>query len=368
MENMKVLVVAGSSGGHIFPAVALLEYLKQKDSQTEVLLVLPKRSIGKNIGAFGFKTAYIDSVNIELKINYRNLTAVFKFFKCACQSLFIILRFEPEVVIGFGSIVSIPLVMLGWLMRLKVVLHEQNVIPGKANRFLAKFCGQIAVSFERTRGYLKGCSSKVVFTGNPLRGNLTRVNKEKCREFFALEENKLTLLVMGGSQGSLRLNRGFLRALAVLPGRENIQVIHLTGSNEQIDFAQEYSDIKIKARIFPFLNEMEYALSLTDLAVCRAGAVSIQELIHYQLPAVLLPYPFADQHQMANARVLEEKGAAVILEDKELDSDKLKNILQEILTNPGKLEKMRLGYGSFKPGAAAKHLAELVMDRNTSHG
>jgi len=365
---MKVLVVAGSSGGHIFPALALLEHLKQNYSQTDTRLVLPKRNIKKDIENLGFKVAYVDSVSIEAKINSRNLLAIIKFLKGAWQSLIILLRFEPEVVVGFGSITSIPLVMFSWLMRLKVVLHEQNVVPGQANCFLAKFCDRIAVSFEQTREYFKDCPNKIVFTGNPLRGNLVKVDKTKCREFFVLEENKFTILVMGGSQGSLRINQGFLKALAALPGRKNLQVIHLSGSYDEAKLSREYADLEVKARIFPFLNEMEYALSLVDLAVCRAGATSIQELIHYRLPAVLLPYPFAHQHQMVNAGVLSAIDAAAILEDKDLDSDKLRVILEKILGDPRILEKMRRGYDSLKQVEAAKLLAELVMDRNIGHG
>ncbi len=365
---MKVLVVAGSSGGHIFPALALLEHFKRNHSQVNTLLVLPKRNIKKDIGGSGFRTVYVDSVSLGKKINYRNLVEAFKFFRSFWQSLEIILRFNPEVVISFGSITAVPLVVFGWLLRLKVVLHEQNVVVGQANRFLIRFCDRIAISFQESRIFLEGCSNKVVFTGNPLRRNLVRLDKTKCREFFVLEENKFTVLVMGGSQGSLRLNQGVLKALSGLSVRENFQVIHLTGFHDAAELNREYARIKVKARIFPFLEEMEYAYCLADLAVCRAGATSIQELIHYRLPAVLLPYPFAYQHQMANARVLEERGAAVVLEDKELDSDKLKNILGEIFSNPLNLEKMRSGFDGFKPTDAAEHLAELVLNRSTVHG
>ncbi len=364
---MRVLVVAGSSGGHIFPALALLECLKLKFPQADALLVLPRKNVSKVIEAKGFKIAYIDSVPLKAKIDYRNLVSIYKFFKGCWQSLIILLRFNPEVVVGFGSIASVPLVVLSWLMRIKVVLHEQNVIPGQANRFLANFCDRLAISFSQTREYFKFSSKKLVFTGNPLRRELIKVDKRKCREFFALEENKFTILVMGGSQGSRKINQDFLKALSFLPERDNLQVIHLAGSHDQPELSRDYSSLSVKSRVFAFLNEMEYALSLADLAVCRSGATSIVELIYYRLPAILLPYPFAYQHQMANARVLESKGAGIILEDKELDSNKLKNVLEEVLRDPRKLEEMRLAYDSFAQGDAACRLAELVMDANIGH-
>lgn len=364
---MKVLVVAGSSGGHIFPALALLDYLQEHFSQTDLLFVLPKKNVQKDIKAEGFKLAYIDSVSLAAKIDRQNLISVYKFFKASWQSLIILLRFSPDVVVGFGSIASIPLVVISWLFRIKVILHEQNVIPGQANRFLANFCDRIAISFEQTREYLKPYSKKIVYTGNPLRKNLIKLDKRKCREFFALEENKFTVLVMGGSQGSLKVNQGFLKALAALPSKDNLQVIHLAGSHDQEKISRDYSNLSIRSRVFAFLNEMEYAFNLADLTVCRAGATSIQELIYYRLPAVLLPYPFAYQHQMANGRVLESKGAAMILEDKDLDSDKLKDILEGILSAPEKLSEMRAGYDYFKTTEAAGELSRLIMDTNIGH-
>jgi UDP-N-acetylglucosamine--N-acetylmuramyl-(pentapeptide) pyrophosphoryl-undecaprenol N-acetylglucosamine transferase len=365
---MKVLVVAGSSGGHIFPALALLEYLKKNYSQTDNLLVLPRRNVRKDTQAWGCKVAYIDSVALKARIDWQNILAAGKFLKGAWQSFLILLRFEPDVVVGFGSIASIPLVIFCWFARLKVILHEQNVIPGQANRLLSLFCDRIAVSFPQSREYFKSRSNKVVFTGNPLRVDLVRRDLAECREFFSLAENKFTILVTGGSQGSQRLNRGFLKALAGLPQKSNLQVIHLAGAQDENWVKQEYADIGIAARVFPFLNEMEYAYCLADLSVCRAGATGIQELIHFQLPAVLVPYPFAYQHQMANALVLQDQGAAMVIEDKELDSGKLREILDKLLNDPRNLDKMRQAYDGLKTGNAGQRLAELVMDRDIGHG
>ncbi len=364
---MKVLIVAGSSGGHIFPALALLEYLKDNYPLADTQLVLPRRNSGSNIEVKGFKTVYIDSATLKASFDRRNLAAIYKFLKGFWQSFFIILRFKPDVVVGFGSIASIPLVLLSWLARIKVVLHEQNVIAGQANCFLLRLCDRMAISFEKTRDRLKPHSDRIVLTGNPLRKNLIKIDRAKCLEFFSLEENRFTVLVMGGSQGSFGINQGFLKALLALPAKDNLQVIHLAGSSDREKLIREYSRLPVKSRVFSFLNEMEYALSLADLAVCRAGATSIQELIYYRLPAVLLPYPFAYQHQTANARVLEAQGAAEIVEDRELDSNKLKDVLSGILNDRQKLARMRAGFDFFKPKNAARELSALVMDTNYGH-
>jgi len=361
---MKVLVVAGSSGGHIFPALALLDRLKSGHSGVKTLLAVPKKNIKKGTGAFGCGVSYINSVPLQAKLDSRNLLNAFKFVRGSWQSLIIILRFKPDVVVGFGSIFSIPIVILGWLMRVRVILHEQNVIPGQANRFLFEFCDRMAVSFEASRKYIRDRRNKIVFTGNPLRSRLVRADKEKCREFFVLDQNKFTILVMGGSQGSMRINRAFLKALSGFPGRDKLQIIHLSGFLDKAQLNREYSHLGVSVRIFHFLDEMEYALSLADLAVCRAGATSIHELAHYRLPAILLPYPYAYQHQSANARVLAEAGAAVAIDDCELDSDKLSVELKAILGSADRLEKMRSGYDKLKIVDGAGELAALVMDRN----
>jgi UDP-N-acetylglucosamine--N-acetylmuramyl-(pentapeptide) pyrophosphoryl-undecaprenol N-acetylglucosamine transferase len=352
---MKVLVASGASGGHIFPALAFLDALKEANKDAEVLLVLPRNNIGQGREIPFNNVRYISVSAVRLNLHPESLFSILKLFKAALESLFILLQFKPDVVVGFGSLSSVPMILLAWFLRIKTLIHEQNVIPGRANRFLAKFCDKIAISFEKTKQHLEGYKDKTVLTGNPLRKDLIRLNRFKALDFFGFKANRFTLLVMGGSQASHSINLGFLKALSGLSGRSGLQVIHLCGADDLDLLDLAYQDLKINFKLCVFLKEMQYAYSAADLAVCRAGATTIQELIYFALPAILIPYPFAREHQMANALLLQENGCVAIIQDAELETPKLRSLLEGFIGMPASLQAMRTGYDSLR-GLTQGHL------------
>ena len=167
---MRILVITGASGGHIFPALGFLDILRDKYKDISTLLVLPRiNNIINQMQKFDYQVKYISVSSIKLNLDFKNFMAIFRFFKGTLESIVILLSFKPDIIVGFGSLVSVPMVMLAWLLRIKTLIHEQNVIPGRANRFLARFNDKIAVSFAETEGYLKKYKRKVVLTGNPIR-------------------------------------------------------------------------------------------------------------------------------------------------------------------------------------------------------
>jgi UDP-N-acetylglucosamine--N-acetylmuramyl-(pentapeptide) pyrophosphoryl-undecaprenol N-acetylglucosamine transferase len=358
---MRVLVVAGSSGGHIFPALGFLDSLKEKDKSIESLLVLPRKSLENGIEISGYKIRYISLSPIRLSLDLQNILSIVKFFQGSVESLFILLEFKPDLVIGFGSLATVPIVLCAYFLRIKTLIHEQNVIPGRANRFLAKFCNRIAVSFEETKEYLKDYKNHTVLTAHPIRRDLIRIDKSKALDFFGLKEDKFTLLVMGGSLASHKINIVFLKALSEKAFKSRLQLIHLCGRKDFDLLNSSYKDLGVNFRLLDFLKEMQYAYSASDLAICRAGATTISELIFFKVPAVIIPYPYAGGHQTANAKILEKKGCAVILEDKNLDSDKLQKMLQGLIESPQNLERMRLGYDSLKINKANELLSEALF-------
>lgn len=358
---MRVLVVSGSSGGHIFPALAFLDSLKKKDENVESFLVLPRKSLQDGIEVSGYRIKYIPISSIRLSLDLRNIFSLFAFLRGSLESLFILLEFKPDIVIGFGSLVSVPMLLLASFLRIKTLIHEQNVIPGRANRFLARFCSRIAVSFQESKKYLKGYEKKTVLTGNPIRRDLIRVDKSKALDFFGLKEDNFTLLVMGGSLASHKINIVFLKALSEKTFKSRLQVIHLCGRKDFDLLNSGYKDLGVNFRLLDFLKEMQYAYSASDLVICRAGATTISELIFFKVPAVIVPYPYAGGHQTANAKVLEEKGCAVIMEDENLDSDKLQKTLQSLIQNPENLEHMRFSFNSLKINNANELLVEAVF-------
>lgn len=362
---MRVLVVAGASGGHIYPALAFLERLKEEKNVSDTLLVLPSRSIKADFKPGNYKIKYIASARISFSLNRSNIIALFKFIKGAWDSFRILLEFKPDIVAGFGSIDSIPMIMLAWFFRIKILIHEQNVLPGRANRFLARFADKIAISFPDSMRYLGCAREKIVLTGNPIRRELRKAGKEEALNFFGLDKNKFTILVMGGSQGSQHINSVFLEAVALMDDISTVQIIHLTGKDGHDQAADTYRKINIKAKVFGFLSSMEYAYGAADLVICRAGASTLSELIHFELPAILIPYSFAYAHQFKNARILEEKGTGIIIKDSELKAQGLKKLLEGFIHNPDRIAVMRGHYANTckydAAGELVKAVASLLM-------
>jgi UDP-N-acetylglucosamine--N-acetylmuramyl-(pentapeptide) pyrophosphoryl-undecaprenol N-acetylglucosamine transferase len=358
---MKILTVTGASGGHIYPAIAFLENLALSERGDEALLVLPSRSIKADFGLSKYPIEYIASGRVRFSFDRRSILAFLSFLKGGWESFLILVKFRPDVVVGFGSIDSIPLVMLAWFFRIKTIIHEQNVLPGKANRFLSRFADKVAVSFPESKSYFKLTPGKIVLTGNPIRSSLKRINKEEALNFFGFDKEKFTILVMGGSQGSNHINSAFFNALNLIGGRDSLQVIHLLGKDERSGALEAYARINIKAKVFDYSNAMEFAYSAASLAITRAGASTVAELIYFKLPAVFFPYPFAYKHQLENAKVLSGRGCAVIMDEKNLDEKIFPESLELLIKDKNILNKMVSNFESFPLTFAAHRLKEEVF-------
>lgn len=358
---MKILTISGSSGGHIYPMLGFLDALTSKHKDIDLLLVLPSKCITNGVENFGYKVNYICISSIKLSFNFRNLVAIVKLIRGAWQSIIVLLKFKPDIVVGFGSLVTLPMILFARLFRIKTLIHEQNVIPGRANRFLAGFTDRIAISFSETRGHFKNYEREVVLTGNPVRKELNRIDKNKALDFFGLNGNKFTILVMGGSQSSHRVNLGFLAAVSQMQDKSAFQVIHLAGIKDLELLKKSYKELNINFRLFDFLGPMQYAYSASDLVVSRAGATTITEIISYKLPAIIIPYPFAYEHQLANARVLERMSSGIIIQDKELDGAALALNMDYLINNSERIKTMRSCYDNIPLPNANDLLVEAVL-------
>jgi UDP-N-acetylglucosamine--N-acetylmuramyl-(pentapeptide) pyrophosphoryl-undecaprenol N-acetylglucosamine transferase len=363
MMPARILVATGSSGGHIFPATAFLESMKEKHPDIETLLLLPEKSRGRiaSLDACGYNVKYIPISSFGLSLKLENIKGFLGFLKGAWESLRALLKFHPDIVVGFGSLPSVPAVIFGWLLREKTLIHEQNVIPGKANKLLAEVADKIAVSFEGTGKYLRRHKDKIIVTGNPLRKEMSRVDKQSALEYFKFRNNKLTVLVMGGSQGSRRLNDEFLGAVSLIKDRSGLQIIHLTGKADYESLKQRYNSLGVDFALFDFFRPMHYAYCASDIALSRAGATTAAELAYFCLPAILVPYPYAYEHQYENAKALEEKGCAVIVKDKDLSAASLKERLEALASDRSPLERMRSKCAGFKEQDANELLIREVV-------
>lgn len=361
---MKVLAVTGASGGHIFPAVSFIQALSKRSGQVDALLVLPKRSLKAGESLAGYKIKYISTSVVTARLTSANLLAIARFVKGFWESLNIIIKFKPDLVVGFGSLDSIPCVFTAWLFRIKTLIHEQNVLPGRANRLLARFSDRVAISFPGSREYFSVSQQKLVLTGNPLRQQVKKIDRDQALGFFGFAGDKFTILVMGGSQGSRHINTGFLNAVAGLSNLSAIQVIHLAGTGDLEGIKEGYRKRNIRAKVFDFLGNIEQAYSASDLAISRSGATTISELIFFKLPAIISPYPFAYSHQLENARILQDKGCAIVIKDDELDKEILRESIGGLINDRVKLERMRLGFEDLPGGNAADLLVDAALSLN----
>lgn len=360
----RILAVTGSSGGHIFPAFAFLEELKKK-ADNDFILVMPENSLKlaqDQVKRYNIK--YISVSRLKKGLDPKNLLSILNFFKGSFQSLGLILKFSPDTVVGFGSMCSIPVIFWAWLFGKKSIIHEQNVVLGRANRFLARFAGRIAVSFEESREGLRNYRDKIVFTGNPLREDLRTVERNKAAAFFGFDAEKFTILVMGGSSGSRNINLNFMKAVLRLPEKSSLQIIQLSGEKDLSALESGYKDSGLSFRIFPFLEEMSYAYSASDLVICRAGATTISELMHFRLPAILVPYPYAYKHQLYNAKVLTGRKSALMLEDAELCLGSLEETLAGLIRDRSRIKEMRESYPDREQINSAQLFLEAVLSLN----
>ncbi|MCX5713684.1 MAG: UDP-N-acetylglucosamine--N-acetylmuramyl-(pentapeptide) pyrophosphoryl-undecaprenol N-acetylglucosamine transferase [Candidatus Omnitrophica bacterium] len=357
---MKILVVTGKSGGHIYPALSFLEALEERFKDVEILLVLPAKNVLSDKGLPRRNIAYLSISPVSLKLNKKNLKGFLNLCKGFSESARILSGFKPDLVVGFGSIASLPMVILAWLCRVRIILHEQNVSPCRANRLMAFCADRIAVSFKETLPVFKNYERKTVVTGNPLRKQLSISPQKEALGYLGLGEDKCTILVMGCSQGSHNINAQFMQCVSLAENKSSFQVIHLVGGSDYDVLEKAYKSQGIDFRLFSFLESMQYAYSAADLVVSRAGATTITELIFFKKPAILIPYPYAYRHQLNNARILSERSSAVILEEDSLTALVLKNQIQSLIEDRARLEAMRRGFEGIMPQDAAGLLADLA--------
>lgn len=327
---MKILIVAGGTGGHIFPAIRLAEEISSMKSD-EVIFITSSRPKHmdllnrKNIRSYSLPIIAMQSGSIFSILNFaiRLLIGIVK-------SLILLLRLRPGIVIGFGGYVTGPILLLASLSGAKTIIHEQNVYPGRANRILARFVDRIAVNFSESTGYLKGFESKVFISGNPLRREiLSRIPYPVSN----IPEKTFTLLAMGGSQGSQTLNRIIPKALDLIGDdkKKMLEIVHISGDRDRDEVMRSYRDKNIKNRVLSFTDEIHKFYNESDFVISRSGATTISELLFLAKPSILIPYPYAQNHQRFNAEVLSKKGAAVLIEEAQLTAEALKDAIVKFM-------------------------------------
>lgn len=370
---MKVLFTGGGTGGHIFPIIAVAReirkiyegkelqffYLGPKDEFTSILLsqegIKVKRVLAGKIRRYlGWKSFFQNLIDLLIKIPFGILQAFFYVFFLA-----------PDLIFSKGGYGSIPGVIAGFLLRVPIFLHESDIAPGLANRFLSRFSGDIFVSFPKTE-YFK--PSKMILIGNPIRREILKSPKQEAQEFFKLISKKPVILILGGSQGAQRINDEILEVLQEL--LENFEIIHQTGQKNYKQVRAEAKvviskDLEKYYHVFPFFKEEELkkAYSIADLIIARAGSGSIFEIAALGKPSILIPLPEAAQnHQIKNAYSFAQKGACLVLEEANFTSRFFLEKLKYLFSQPEELEKMSKATKDFARPLAAKRIAQQLVN------
>ena len=361
---MKVVIATGGGGGHLYPALSLAEELNSR--QADILFAVNR--LVPSLTAKGYRFERILTFPAPYGFSFK----IFAFLTVLpigfLQSFFLLKKFKPGVVVGFGGYFSFPVVLAAVILKVPTLIHEQNVLPGRANRLLSKFVKRIAVGFEEAGKYFK--DKPTVVTGNPIREDAlnSAPGREKALKEFGLEADRFTILVMGGSQGASGLNVLFIYALLRIEDRKGLQIIHLTGERDYEVIKADYGALTLKYKIFSYLDRMELAYCLADLVISRAGASTISELTALGLPAILIPYPGAGAHQSKNAGYLAAHGAAIVLEEENSNPTRLKVVLTGLLKDRKKLKSMaRASKALGRLGAAGKLADEVISLSQKRH-
>ncbi|MCB1919022.1 MAG: undecaprenyldiphospho-muramoylpentapeptide beta-N-acetylglucosaminyltransferase [Candidatus Competibacteraceae bacterium] len=329
-----ILIMAGGTGGHVFPALAVAERLRIHGAA--VTWMGARRGLEATlVPKAGIPMEWIEVAGLRGKSLRQRLLMPVMLSQALWQAGRILRRLRPAVVLGMGGFASGPGGIMARLLGIPLVVHEQNAIAGLTNRWLARVAGRVFEAFPGTFPSTR----QAVAVGNPVREVIANLPSPAVR--FASRAGRRRLLVLGGSQGALALNQRVPQALALLDARERPEVWHQAGGQLHKAAEVAYRDAGITAQLTPFIENMAEAYGWADLVLCRAGALTIAELAAAGIGAVLVPFPFAvDDHQTANARFLEKAGAALVVQQAELTAERLAALLRELLSDRDRLLRM----------------------------
>lgn len=337
---MRMIITGGGTGGHIYPALALARYIRKSDPSAQLLYIGSAEGLERKIvPAAGFDLETIPASGFG-----KNLRRLGPFTRDLGRGLTrarrIMAAFNPDVVFGTGGYVSAPVVLAALLARRPAAVHEQNALPGLANRVFAPLVQRVCLSFEESRSaFLR--RSRTVFTGNPRASEVVAMDRTTAQKLLKIDPSLRTILVYGGSRGALKINEvivDFLKA-GLLP--RAVQLLYITGEIYYGQVKEQLGLLPREVRLYPYLDEMPAALAAADMVITRSGATTLAEITALGLPAILIPSPnVVNNHQYYNARLLEKEGAALLIEEKDFNPYRLRRELDRLRAEPALLKRM----------------------------
>jgi UDP-N-acetylglucosamine--N-acetylmuramyl-(pentapeptide) pyrophosphoryl-undecaprenol N-acetylglucosamine transferase len=355
MSGSPVLIMAGGTGGHVFPALSVANVLRERGVPV-VWLGVPGSMEARLVPANGFPIEWIRVRGIRGKGILAWVMAPFRIAGAVLQAMAVLRRVRPRAVLGAGGYVSGPGGIAAWLLRIPLLIHEQNAIPGLTNRWLARIATQVLQGFPGSFDKRRGAR----FVGNPVRADIAAVAEPAAR--FAGRSGRARLLVFGGSLGAQRLNAMVPLALALLDAEHRPQVRHQAGERGADAARDAYRAAKVEADVTPFIEDMAAAYAWADVAVCRAGAMTVAELQAAGLGALLVPLPIAtDDHQTKNAETLVHIGAARVLQERDMTAESLSACIADLTADRGRMLKMATAARGARVTDAAVQVANLCL-------
>ena len=334
---MKVVITAGGTGGHIFPALALISKLKEKEKDVDILYIGTTNRMEKDIiPKEGIPYIGIEMKGLNRKNIFKNIDVMKTYLKAVSKAKAELTKFKPDIVIGFGGYISAPVIYAAHKLKIKTIIHEQNSIPGVSNKFLSRYVDKVLVSFKESIKDFP--SSKTIYTGNPRSEQIKDIEKIS-KTTLGFKKDKALVIIVMGSLGSLTMTKKLKETLPLFKNKD-YQVLLITGK----DYYDEYKDIKLSSnvKLVPFVDNLLGLMKDADLIVTRSGASTIAEITSIGLPAIMVPSPYVtNNHQYVNAKSLEDDGACIILKEEDFDKNSLVDLLDKTINDKKKLNSMR---------------------------
>jgi len=357
-STLRLLLTGGGTGGHLFPAVATAEQVREAVPESSVLFVGTRRRLDRDsLARSGFSVTAIHSYGLKGKNVWELLKALVVLPLSVMESCYHILKFNPDVVLGVGGYVTGPVVAAAWLLRRPTMIHEQNSVPGLANRKLGRLVDRVCLSLPQSEKFFP--AGKSVLTGNPVRKKIIEAGRRR-----GSGNGRRTLLILGGSQGAHAVNEMIVEALrGGMEAFSSVRVIHQTGRDDEQMVKQAYEEMGIDHLVSAFFTDMAELYQQADLIVSRAGATTLAEIGVVGTPAVLIPYPYAaDNHQERNGAWYVESGAAVMFAQQDLTPQMLAEEILRIINDQARLETMSESMKKLGISDAAERIVGICLD------
>lgn len=371
-EIMRLLLCGGGTAGHINPAIAVAEEARRRDPDTQILFI--GRENGKEnetVAKSGFELKTLKIQGLKRSLSPSNLSRILTALEARREAERIIREFRPDVILGTGGYVCWPVISAGRKLKIPTAIHESNISPGLTTRLLASRCGRVFLGREETKQYLSK-KAQTLTVGNPLREDFSKISRREARRIFGLKEGEIFILSFGGSIGAEKLNQTVLKVMDEHSAKVPlVKHIHATGQRYFDKINSRYRGAEVNGcQILPYIDNMPTALMAADIVICRCGAMTLSEISEVGVASILVPSPnVSGNHQYKNARYLSDRGAATLIEEKELTAQRLTELLVGLeIDKNGRKKQAKTLKALSTPDSAKRIVDELILQKNNSKG